>query len=199
MKFNRPIKLIGKRVNLCPVDEKDISLFHQWVTDLEVAKTTERSSKIFTMSDELLWLKDAQKKQKDGTDYTLTIFTKQNKPIGVIGLHNIEDSSRKADMGIMIGEKAYWGKGYGREAIVLMLDFAFNVLNMHSLSLGAYSYNTRAIRSYAAVGFKEAGRLREARFWGGKYYDIIKMDILAQEFKDSRIKDLILESQKNKT
>ncbi len=171
MKFSRPIKLQGKRVYLCPVDEKDLRIFHRWVTDLDVTKTIERSAKIFTRADEEIWLKDAQKKQKSGTDYTLTILTKQNNPIGVVGLHNIEDSSRKADMGIMIGEKAYWGKGYGREAIVLMLDFSFTVLNMHSISLGAYSYNTRAIKAYKAVGFKEAGRLREAHFWGGKYYD----------------------------
>ncbi len=196
MKLNRPIKLIGKRVNLCPVDEKDLDIFHRWITDLEVTKTTVSSSKIFTVADELRWIKEIQAKVKDGTGFTLAILTKQGKPIGVTTLLNVEDVHRKADFGIAIGEKAYWGRSYGREVTFLMLDFGFNVLNLHSISLEAYSYNKRAISAYKVVGFKNVGRLREAHFWGGKYYDIIKMDILAQEFKNSQIKDMILESQK---
>ena len=196
MKSSRPVKLQGKRVNLCPLDEKDLHIFHKWITDLEVTKTTVSSSKIFTVVDELQWLKDAKSKTKEGTSFTLAILTKQAQLIGISTLRNTEDVNRKAEFGIVIGEKAYWSKGYGREATTLMLDFAFNVLNLHSVSLGVYSYNMRALRAYQAVGFTKTGLLREAHFWGGTYYDIIQMDILAHEFKNSKIKNFILESQK---
>ena len=194
MKPSRPIKLLGKRVNLCPLDEKDLPLFHSWVSDLSITKTTSQSPDIFTLEGEKQWLKQI-KKQKN--ECVLAIVAKKTgKTIGNIGLRNIDKTHRSARLGIIIGDKHYWGKGYGREVIALMLNFAFNVLNLHSINLSVFAYNERALRSYKAVGFKECGRQREAHFWGGKYYDIIKMDILAQEFKNSRIKDLILESPK---
>ena len=178
---------------LSPVSKNDIALFHSWISDLEVTKTTLSSAKIFTLEDERDWFAYIE---RSTDDKVLAIVAKNNsKVIGSIGLHKIVNPDRRASLGIMIGDKRYWGKGYGREAIVLMLDFAFTVLNLHSVYLGVFAFNKRALRAYSAVGFKEYGRQREAHFWGGKYYDIIQMDILESEFKSSRIKELILESQ----
>ncbi|HHY71371.1 MAG TPA: GNAT family N-acetyltransferase, partial [Thermoanaerobacterales bacterium] len=116
---------------------------------------------------------------------------KTDESIGNIGFPKIDYINRTAGLGIFIGNKEYWGKGYGVEAIELLLDFGFNILNLHNISLKVFSYNKPAIRCYKKVGFKEAGRLREAKQIAGQKYDDVFMDILATEYKSKFIKDLV--------
>ena len=97
--------------------------------------------------------------------------------------------SRTATLGIFIGEKEERSKGYGTEAIKLLLDFGFNYLNLHEIKLDVYEFNKRAIKCYEKIGFKEYGRRRKCKFINGKYYDSIEMDILAEEFRESYIKN----------
>ena len=94
-------------------------------------------------------------------------------------------------MGIVIGEKAYWSKGYGREAIGLLLDYAFNILNLNSVMLGTFAYNERALRCYRAVGFREIGRRRQAHIVGNRRFDAVLMDILAEEFTSPVVQGLV--------
>lgn len=82
----------------------------------------------------------------------------------------------------MIGDKNYWDQGYGREAIELVLNYGFNILNLNNIMLNVYSFNKRAITCYENIGFKEIGRRREAYILGKRKYDEIHMDILADEF-----------------
>jgi RimJ/RimL family protein N-acetyltransferase len=88
-------------------------------------------------------------------------------------------------VGIFIGEKSYWNRGYGEEALRLLMDYAFNLLNLNNLMLNVYAFNSRAINCYKKIGFKEVGRRRQARRIQGKSYDIIYMDILAEEFNSA--------------
>lgn len=111
--------------------------------------------------------------------------------IGNVGFPRIDYINRVAEFGIFIGNKDYWGKGYGVEATQLILDFGFNVLNLNNIYLKVYSYNQPAISCYKKAGFKEAGRLREAKQIAQEKYDEIYMDILAREFKSIYIKDLV--------
>lgn len=76
--------------------------------------------------------------------------------------------------------------GYGREALSLLVDYAFQKLNLNSLMLRVYSFNERAIRSYRAVGFRPAGKLREALIRNRKKYDILLMDLLPKDFYGKR-------------
>lgn len=125
-------------------------------------------------------------------EYTFAIVDlKTDELIGNIGFPKIDYINRTAELGIFIGNKEYWGKGYGVEAIELLLDFGFNILNLHNISLKVFSYNKPAIRCYKKVGFKEAGRLREAKQIAGQKYDDVFMDILATEYKSKFIKDLV--------
>lgn len=111
--------------------------------------------------------------------------------IGLCVLFAIDKVDRKAMFGITIGEKSYWDKGYGQEATKLILDFGFNLLNLNNIMLGVFSYNQRAINCYKKVGFKEIGRRRQARIISGKKYDMVLMDILAEEFESVYVKKLI--------
>ncbi len=94
-------------------------------------------------------------------------------------------------LGIAIGDKAYWGQGYGQDATRLLLDYAFNLLNLNSVMLGAFSFNERAINCYRRVGFKEIGRQRQARIIAGRKFDVVLMDMLAEEFQSVYVKGLL--------
>jgi len=89
-------------------------------------------------------------------------------------------------LGMVIGEKAYWGKGFGQEATGLMLDYAFNLLNLNTVSLGVFAFNTRAIDCHKKSGFREIGRRRQARIIGDRKFDLVLMDILAEEYRAAR-------------
>ena len=103
--------------------------------------------------------------------------------IGRCLLFAVDPTNRSAMLGILIGDKEFQGKGYGQEASRLLLDYAFNLLNLHSVMLGAFSFNERALAVYRKIGFREIGRRREARIIAGKAYDVVEMDLLEDEFR----------------
>lgn len=106
-----------------------------------------------------------------------------DRVIGDIGLDGILWNHGDAWVGIGIGEKDYWGKGYGTDAMRVILRYAFTELNLHRVSLTVFEYNPRAIRSYEKAGFVPEGREREAVFRSGKRWDMIFMGILREEWE----------------
>ena len=109
------------------------------------------------------------------------------KTIGFIGIHHFNWTDRTCLLGIVIGDRKYWSRGYGRESIELLLDYVFRIRNIRKVNLFTNSDNLRAIRCYSACGFVEEGRLRQ-QFWSdGKYVDQVHMGILKEEW-ESRTK-----------
>ena len=106
-----------------------------------------------------------------------------NHPIGRCLFFQRDLVNRSAMVGIVIGEKTYWQRGFGQDALKLMLDYGFNLLNLHSVLLGVFAFNKNAIKSYQKVGFKEIGWRREARILAGKAHDVLYMDMLEDEFR----------------
>lgn len=104
--------------------------------------------------------------------------------IGFIGLFGVRWTHGDAWVGIGIGDRAYWGKGYGSDAMRVALRFAFTELNLHRVSLFLFDYNTRALRSYEKVGFVVEGRLRQAMARGGQRQDDLCMGILRDEWEE---------------
>ncbi len=104
------------------------------------------------------------------------------KYIGSCGLHAFEAMHRTCTLGIFIGDPAYQGHGYGREAIGLLLDYAFRMRNVQKVWLTTGGNNDRAIRCYRACGFVEEGRLRRHEWSGGEYLDLVYMGILREEW-----------------
>ncbi|MEZ4569596.1 MAG: GNAT family protein [Thermomicrobiales bacterium] len=87
------------------------------------------------------------------------------------------------EFGIMIGEPDARGKGYGTEATALMLDHAFLALGLSNVMLRVYSYNLAGIHVYEKVGFRVMGIRRKSKLMGGKLWDTIYMEALADEFE----------------
>jgi RimJ/RimL family protein N-acetyltransferase len=102
--------------------------------------------------------------------------------IGGCALFNFDETSRTCELGIGIGDPAYQGKGYGREAVRLLLDYAFRLRNYRKVCLRVYGNNERAIRAYRACGFVEEGRLRAHVWSAGEYVDLLHMGVLRDEW-----------------
>ena len=119
-------------------------------------------------------------------DVSFTLYERESlRPIGSLGLHQVDHYNRTALFGILIGEKDCWGKGYGTEATRLVLEYAFTGLGLHNVMLTVFAYHERGIRAYKRAGFREIGRRRQAHRFAGVAEDIVMMDCLATEFERS--------------
>ena len=178
-------KLMGERIYLSPVSINDAETFAKWMNDFEVTDYTGRSGQIMSLQGEMNYLEG-----NANPEATFSIITlEEDKLIGTVGLERIDHVHRTATLGIFIGDKEYLNKGYGTEAIRLLIDYGFNYMNLHSIKLTVFAFNERALRCYKKCGFKETGKHRENRFINGKYYDTISMDILENEFTESYIRN----------
>ena len=120
------------------------------------------------------WIK-SQKSNKSG-EYNFAIEDiKTKRYIGGCGIQNVNWLTRVATVGIMIGDEGYLGKGYGTDAMKVLMKFIFQDMNIRKIRLSTFSFNVRAQKSYEKCGFKVEGILKDEIFKDGKYYDEIVM------------------------
>ncbi len=182
MKYFR--KLIGERCYLSPISIDDAEKYTEWVNDLEIGQFVLFSAGIFDVEKERQCLKTLM---SEGLIFAI-IENQTNKVIGNCGLTQVNEVHRRANFGIFIGEKTYWSQGIGTEATQLVLDYAFNILNLNNVTLEVVSYNHRATRCYEKVGFKLVGTRRKYVFMAGDYHDVMIYDILAEDFESPYVK-----------
>ena len=174
--------LKGKLVNLRAVERRDLREIMKWVNDREVTKyLSDFLYPVSRVEEEKFFLERVMR--SNDTEKNMVMETKEGIYLGQISLHKIDWKNRNAELGIVIGNKEYWGKGYGTDAIKTLLAHAFNQMNLYKVYLRVFEYNQRGIRCYEKCGFKEEGRLRKGQFYNGKYYDVILMGILKDEFE----------------
>ncbi len=112
----------------------------------------------------------------------LVIKNKKEERVGNIQLESFNYVNRRCMLGISL-HPDFQNKGYGTEATSLMVDYAFNVLNMHKIGLEVYAYNKRAIRVYEKIGFKQEALYKKHSYKNGKYEDLLYMAIREDEYK----------------
>ncbi len=175
--------LIGERIYLRPLEMSDVPACLRWINDPEVTRTL----MIYTPLNEIREREWFERHYKDDREIILAVALKANdQHVGNAGLHRIEWKNRQGELGIMIGERDEWDKGYGSEAIELILRYGFERLNLHRIYLRVYANNPRAIRCYERAGFQREGTQRESHFAEGKYWDTLMMGILAREWRELR-------------
>ena len=177
--------LRGEKVLLRPFKRSDITNFLKWFNDPEVTQYLVFYLPMTEMAEEK-WVEGAADRIQAGTDVYFVIEAidgDSTKPIGNIGLHGINPKDHRADFGIVIGEKDYWGKGYGTEATRLILEYGFQQLNLHRISSYAFAFNERSIRLHKKVGFREEGRQRESVYKNGRFHDHVMFGILREEWR----------------
>jgi RimJ/RimL family protein N-acetyltransferase len=174
----------GKLVRLItPIPEEDSILLSDWTRDSGFSR--------FAMGEPARYRYPVTIKkwfeETSQSGYPFMVVTQvENKKIGEIEIDGINHLSGNGWLGIGIGERSYWGKGYGSEAIILILDFAFLWLNLHRVSLDVFEYNTRGVRAYEKLGFKLEGRKRGALLRDGQRWDLLYMGILKDEWIDMK-------------
>lgn len=175
--------LTGEKVYLAALEpEKVAELFNRWAGDTEYWRLAVSDPAFqFSVAGIKDWLEE-QLPNKDNYFFTIHLH-QDNRPIGDAGLDGIDWVHGNAYLGIAIGEREEWGKGYGTDAVRLILRLAFTELNLHRVSLTVFDYNQRAIRSYEKAGFRPEGRQRGFLKREGRRWDLIYMGILRNEWE----------------
>jgi len=172
----------GERVRLRAAEREDLKKFHEWVNDPEVTRGLGLYLPM-SMTDEENWFNGVA--QRDPNEKPLVIEVRDHefwRMIGNSGIFGIEWVNRSGELGILIGEKSEWNKGYGTEAMTLLQRHCFETLNLNRVFLRVYADNVRAVRSYEKAGFVYEGRMREGVYKNGKYDDVIFMSVLRSEW-----------------
>ena len=175
-------KIIGERLYLSPVrdNDEDAEKYLQWMNDREVGFG--QYHRVNASQNDLKWVYEPP---DDMQRYAIVLLD-GDVLIGSISIHNIDHLNRNAFIGIFIGEKEHRNKGYGTEAIRLLIEYGFKTLNLHNIMLTVHADNYGGIACYKKVGFREVGRLPECVFVNGQYTDKLYMSILAREFDEQQ-------------
>ena len=171
----------SERIYLRKMTSEDVDVYHKWRNDVEVMRTTSPSMDVFTWDDTNGFVNQVILHASTSKSYMI-VDSQTNRPIGITFLIQIDLKNRNAECIIDIGEKEYWGKGHGGEALKLLLDYAFLEMNLHRVSLRVFSFNEKAIKLYERLGFKQEGISRQFLFREGKWHDLVHMGILQQEY-----------------
>lgn len=171
-------KIIGQRLYLSPISPDDADTYIRWLNDKAVAENYAQYSESVSTAKDLKWLFEPE----SGFQRYAMVLNDGDVLIGSISLHNINHLNRTAFIGIFIGEEEYRSRGYGAEAIGLILEYGFKTMNLNNIMLSVHEDNHAGISCYKKVGFREAGRRRQWVFKDGRYIDVLYMDILAREF-----------------
>jgi len=174
------MSLVGEYVSLRPMRPEEVKLIHAWANNPDVLP---------------FWYGRIKSLAEIKSDYAADYFTdddpytgrcfaieKEKIPIGMICYNRIDQDNRNVELDMMLGEKEYWNRGLGSDALRIFIRYLFSNFNLNRIWLGTYAYNQRALRAYEKVGFKREGILREDGFIQGKFVDTVVLSILRREY-----------------
>ena len=177
--------LRGKRVYLRALRRDDLERIWQFNNDLDV-ELAGGGDPPMPQSFERLLADYDRETATGGRDGSWFAIEADGKVIGQCGLMHPNETAQTCELGIGIGDKSYWGNGYGKECVALLLDYAFRLRNYRRVWLWVHAANERAYRAYLSCGFTEEGRLREHVWSNGTYDDAIYMGVLRSEWEHAR-------------
>jgi RimJ/RimL family protein N-acetyltransferase len=176
----RPTTLIGRRVCLRALRRGDLVHLRKWLEDAEIRGLIGEVEAMSKADSE----KFLEKVRADTQRAWFVVVVKENnKVIGEAGLLRMDRAWRTTDISVIIWEREEWGKGYGTEAVLLLLDHAFRHLDFNRAAVGVVGFNERALRFWEKVGFRKEGVQRDGYYYDGKYHDFVLMSILEDEFR----------------
>jgi RimJ/RimL family protein N-acetyltransferase len=178
--------IYGERIRLRAIERADLERYVLWFNDPDVTQHLMRHLPM-SMEDEERWFEGQHKLPEETRAMALDARDgKKWVHIGGAGLHDIDWQSRVAETGISIGDKRYWDRGFGTDAMRALLCHGFETLNLHRIFLRVFVDNERAIAVYRRLGFAEEGRLRKHFYRRGAYHDMLIMGILRPEWQRTR-------------
>lgn len=169
-------------IKLRKLSPGDCGIYHTWRNDPAVMCSTSPALDLYTAEETEKYI-SAIAAQPNAKGYMIE-HKESGRTVGIVSLIRIDSKNRCAELIIDIGEKDMWGKGIGTAAVTLILQFAFDELNLHRVFLQVFAFNEHAIKLYEKMGFTHEGRLRHALYRTGNWHDIVVMGILKPEYKD---------------
>ncbi len=179
---NIVMKIIGKRIYLKILTVEDnLVNYLRWMNDPEVVCFTESKGRVYSEQDLLNYIKSVSNSQNR---FFGIFLLKDGRHIGNIKLGNIHPVHKRADIGIIIGEKNLWGHGFGQEAIWFLTDFAFKHLNLKKVWAVMCANNLNSYKTFLKAGFKECGRCEDHSFSEGEFVDEILVEKINLEYEN---------------
>jgi len=178
----------GTKVYLSPPSASDADNWAQWLNDTDISLPLGDEYYSTITPDKI------RSEIQNYSNYNLNYYifsiclVETGEPIGRCIIFLVDYINRSGTLGIFLGNKAHWGKGYAKEALELLLEFGFSIINLHSVSLGVFEFNKRALALYQKLGFNTIGIKRETRLVNGTYHNTVMMDMLASEYKVKHLK-----------
>ena len=180
--MDKNVVLEGKRVRLRPLTSDDVLLIQRWSADPELQKLIGETEPMSDSDSKELF----QNAREDETRLWFAIEMRATgEVIGETGFLRIFPAWGTTDLSIIVGEPSARGKGYGTEAIRLLLDHAFRGLKLHRVAIGVVGFNETALAFYEKAGFRREGVQRDGYFCDGRFSDFVMMSLLASEYSGS--------------
>jgi RimJ/RimL family protein N-acetyltransferase len=175
----------GKLVRLAPATRDDAELFARWSQDADYLRNQDTDyARPYTAE---IYIERFNPGHEGPNAVVFNLRTlEDDRLIGFAALHTIEWNNQAGLLAIGIGEPSYRGRGYGADALRLILRYAFHELNLHRVGLDVISNNAQAIRAYERAGFRQEGVQREAVLRDGQWHGRIVMGILREEWEAGR-------------
>ncbi|MFB4324560.1 GNAT family protein [Priestia sp. BR_2] len=180
MKKRLETRIEGDRIVLRPVREDEFDVYFELLQDAESNRLT-GTQQTFTKDSIAAWIHNIGYAHEDRLDMMIA-EKESDELIGEVVLNEIDLNNRSGNIRISISGR-HSNKGYGTEALKLMLRYGFESLSLHRIELGVYAFNPRAIHVYEKLGFKREGTLRDSLYWDGTFHDMIVMSILEEEYR----------------
>ena len=178
--------LQGELVRLGALDADELSkAFTRWDRDSEYSRLLSSGApRLQSQKAAQKWLEHEIEEQTVNQYWFSIRALADDKLLGDIDLFVYNWAGRDAFVGLGIGEREFWGKGYGTDVMRVILRYAFTEVNLNRVTLNVFEYNPRAIRSYEKAGFSHEGRERKLLNKEGRRWDMLFMGILREEWMD---------------
>ena len=178
----RAKRLVGERIELRRHARENYRLYGEWYGDEEIWRLTSWAASPLSPSAAERLFED---RELSSTDDSFAIHLKDKEvPIGVVSLMNISEANSSAELSVIVGDPDDRHRGYGAEAMSMLLDYSFEKLGLNRVGLSVFAFNEDAISTYEKLGFREEGRLRGALKRDGAFHDAILMSILESEWRE---------------
>lgn len=175
--------LRGERIYLSGIEEDDIVTIHRWNTDMDYLRYLAAGlPRLYPEKSLRAWLLDDNDDNQEMRPFAIRLH-QDNTLIGMLAFKNFNWQARHCLFWIGIGEPTYRGKGYGSEAVHIMLRYAFQEINLQRVGLEVGAFNEPARRAYEKCGFQLEGTLRRVMYRDGQYWDMHIMGILREEWE----------------
>ena len=184
-----PVKVLrGRMTFLRPAERADIPMFVRWINDERTVVHLAARAPIGQALEER-WFDRMVEAQGRDHWFFVSCLLEDERPVGNVGLFDLDLTNGSAGIGIAIGDPEDQGHGLGTDAMEALLDFGFGELRLERMWLDVYDGNARALRSYEKAGFVLEGRLRHAVYRRRRFQDVLRMAILRSEWADRRAAD----------